>query len=233
MNSSIDQLLKVQEVDSEMILLRESLRMRPREIEDDRKKSQDTRQALEALVAKIKQFRMESDRREVDVKKCDAEIEKYNVAMNQAKSNQEYTIIKEQIKRQEDLRAKAEEEVIEKLTQIDAVEAERKATASRLVTEEKGLQKKTAEVDEMVRGMQKQLGILEEQKATLLVGVDRDHMRIYERVLARHNNFALARVEDQVCHGCYIAVTAQDVNLLMQGQFVQCRSCSRILYLPG
>ena len=55
-----------------------------------------------------------------------------------------------------------------------------------------------------------------------------ENLKIYERVLQRYNNFAIARVEGQVCHGCFMSVTSQEVNLLMQGQFLQCKSCSRL-----
>jgi predicted nucleic acid-binding Zn-ribbon protein len=231
MNVTLQQLLKVQDVDSEMILLRESLRMRPREVEDERKKVLEAKRVLEEVTARARQLKMESDRREVDVKKCDAEIEKYNVALNQAQSNQEYTIIKEQIKRQEDLRAKAEEDVILKLDDIAATEAEKKAAAERVAVEEKVLAKKTSEVQQICTGIEKQLAALEARRAELIVVIDKEHLKIYDRVLARTNNSAIARVEAQVCQGCYISVTAQEINLMMLGQFVQCRSCSRLLYL--
>lgn len=231
MNPSVEQLLRVQEVDTQIIFLRESLRLRPLELDDDRRKVVETKKSLEALVLEIKRGRMESDRREVDVKKSDSEIEKLNVLLNQAKSNQEYTILKEQIKRQEELRGQAEEEVIEKLTQIDSLEVNRKAFVAKLDLEEKSFRKKEAEVQEILKGIKDQLQVLEGQRGELLEGVDRENLRTYERILARHNNFAVARVEAQVCHGCYMAVTTQEVNLLMQGQFLQCKSCSRILQL--
>lgn len=233
MNPSIERLLTVQDVDSEMLFVRESLRLRPSELEEDRGRVRETGKAIEDIVHRVKQLRIESDRRELDVRKADAEIEKLNVVLNQARSNQEYTITKEQIKRHEELRGRAEEEVLEKLTLIDGLEEERKGLVQRLAVEEKALQKKSAEVEEIVRELQTQLGDLERRRADLVQGVDKDHLKMYDRVLARHNNFAIARVEDQICQGCFISITSQDVNLLMQGQFVQCRSCSRLLYLPG
>lgn len=233
MNPSIERLLTVQDVDSEMLFVRESLRLRPSELEEDRGRVRETGKAIEDIVHRVRQLRIESDRRELDVRKADAEIEKLNVVLNQARSNQEYTITKEQIKRHEELRGRAEEEVLEKLTLIDGLEEERKGLVQRLAVEEKALQKKSAEVEEIVRELQTQLGDLERRRADLVQGVDKDHLKMYDRVLARHNNFAIARVEDQICQGCFISITSQDVNLLMQGQFVQCRSCSRLLYLPG
>lgn len=233
MNPSIEKLLKLQEVDSESFLLEESRRVRPLELEDDRKKVAEARKALEDVAAEIKRLKIESDRGELDVRRADAEIEKYRIALNQTKSNQEYTILKEQIRRQEELRGAAEEEVLGKLTRIDVLEAERKTLAERLAADEENLRRRTAEVAEIVRGIERQLARLAEERKRLAADIDKDHLAIYERILARHRNFALAKVEGQICQGCYISVTTQDVNLLLQGQFVQCRSCSRLLYLES
>ena len=231
MHPSIEQLLSVQEVDSEMIIIRESLRRRPLELEDERRKVAEARRALEALLAQIKRVRLESEQRELEVKRMDAEIEKLQVVLNQAKTNQEYTIVREQIKRQGEMRGQAEEDVLQKLSDLDAMDVERKALAARLETEEKACRRKENEVQALVAEMEKELHGLEQKRQGLLDGINHEHLTVYGRVLARHNNFAIARVESQVCQGCYISVTSQEVNLLMQDQFLQCKSCSRLLYL--
>ena len=87
MHPSIEQLLKVQEVDSEMLFIKESLRLRPGELDDDRRKVLETHRELEALASRIQDLRVESDRREIDVRKADEDIEKFNIALNQAKTN--------------------------------------------------------------------------------------------------------------------------------------------------
>lgn len=231
MNPSVEQLLRVQEVDSEMIYVRESLRRRPLELEDDRRKLDNARKHLETIQAQIKRFKMDADKGELEVKRLDADIEKLNVALNLAKSNQEYTILKEQIRRQGDARGTAEEQVLEKLSEIDALEAERKQQIEEVKREEASFRQKELEVKAVMDGLETQLAKLEERRAGLIDGIDREHLKIYDRVLARHNNFAIASVEDQVCHGCYMTVTSQEKNLLLQGQFLQCKSCSRLFYL--
>ena len=233
MHPSIEQLLRVQDVDAQAIFLRESMRLRPRELDDDRGHVAKANAAVKALISRVRTIKVESDEREVDVKKCDAEIEKLNVALNQASSNQEYTILKEQIKRQEELRSEAEEDVLEKLTQIDSIEVEQKERSGDLSSAEDSLSKKQAELDEMMENIRGELSRLEAQRAGLVAEIDPEHLRTYDRVLQRHNNFAIARVDSQVCQGCYMSVTAQEVNLLMQGQLVQCKSCSRLFHFRG
>src|SRR4030095_16116488 len=134
MNPSIEQLLKVQEVDSQMIFLKETLRLRPKELDDDRKKTADTKVLVEAIAVQIKKLKLESAQRELDVKRGDAEIEKLTVALNQAKSNQEYTIFSEQIKKQKEARGKLEDEVLGMFGEIDTLEARRKGAQAALET---------------------------------------------------------------------------------------------------
>lgn len=233
MHPTIEKLLKVQDVDSQAIFLRESIRQRPRELDEDRRKVAAGRAALEAQVALIKKSKMEAAAKELDVKKCDSEIEKLRIALNQAKSNQEYTIYKEQIKKQEENRGNIEEQALLQLTDIDGQEAQRKQIQAQVDELDRILKKKEGEVSELVKSMQEQVARLEAQHAELIQGIDAEQLALYERVLQRHNNFALAKVEGQVCHGCYMSVTTQEITLLKRGQFLQCKSCSRILYLPS
>jgi predicted nucleic acid-binding Zn-ribbon protein len=41
-------------------------------------------------------------------------------------------------------------------------------------------------------------------------------------------------VVDGVCQGCFISLTAQEINLLLQeDKLISCRNCSRILFFEG
>lgn len=230
---SLEKLLSVQVVDSQIIFLRESLRQRPRELEDDRRRVASARAAVDDVKAKIKATKLASDQRDLEVKRLEGEINKANIALNTAKTNQEYTIFKEQIARLTTQKSGVEDEVLERLTAIDDLEALQKERQGRLAEVETTLRKKEAELNELIKGMQTEVDRHLAKRAELIQGLDPEHLRLYDRVLERHNNFAISRVESSVCHGCYMAVTSQDQNLILQGQLVQCKSCSRLLYLDG
>src|SRR5262245_41247341 len=157
-----------------MHFIRESLRLRPLELDDDRRKLEEARRSEEAAAAQIKRLKMDVDRREVDVKKFDGDIEKLEVALNTARTYQEYTDIKEQIKRAQESRGKAEEEVLQKLTDLDNLEVARKAEAAEAAAEEKAFRRKEAEVEEVLRGLREQLARLEASREALLPGIDRE-----------------------------------------------------------
>lgn len=232
MQPSVEQLLKVQKVDSEMNYLRRAMHLRPQELQDDEKKVTGSRAALRSVETQLKQLRMDADGGELKIKSCDAEIEKLNVNLNSAKTNQEYAVLREQIQRKEEERGKVEEEVLERLGEIDQLDQRRGQLKRESEEHEKIYARRKNEVAEIVQGLQAQIDRLSGEREQLVVDVDPQHLSLYERVLARHGDFAIGSVRDSICQGCFMTVTAQEVNLLMLGkELIQCKSCSRLLYL--
>ena len=62
--------------------------------------------------------------------------------------------------------------------------------------------------------------------------IPRDHRDQYRRVVKQRKDDAFAAVEDSSCAGCYVSVTPQMVNdLINVNGLVFCKTCGRILYL--
>jgi predicted nucleic acid-binding Zn-ribbon protein len=232
MHDSLKALLKLQELDTEMIFLKEAKRRRPQELESDRRRLDEKKRVVDAIVAEMKKLRMESDRREVDLKKNDAEVNKLQVALNQAKSNQEYTILKEQIARLQEQNGKTEEEILKRLGDIDGFEKAKKEAEADLKAFGVEFRAKEDELHSILKGIDEQIGDLSQKRDEAAHAVPADHLQIYERVLARHRDIALARIENSVCQGCFMSVTSQKINEIMIGrELIQCGNCLRILYL--
>jgi predicted nucleic acid-binding Zn-ribbon protein len=232
MNESLRTLLELQEVDSQIIFLRDAREKRPRELESDRRRLEEKKRLLEGLAQEIKRIKMESDRRELDLKHNEAEVEKLRIALNQAKSNQEYQILKEQIARLEEQDSKIEEEVLKRLGEVDGLERAKRSAEEELRAVEADFKLKVEELNRVLKGLEEQLGGLESRRQGAVKKVPTEHLSLYERVLKRQRDSALARVENQVCMGCFMGITPQTINLLMQDrELIQCRNCLRILYL--
>jgi predicted nucleic acid-binding Zn-ribbon protein len=89
-----------------------------------------------------------------------------------------------------------------------------------------------AKIDEELKG-------LRERRAAAAKDVDAEFLKIYERIhKAKPDAVALAAVVQEEdgyhCGGCRMGITFQDVNTVMKGKDpLQCRSCSRLLYLEA
>ena len=233
MHPSLKSLLELQEIDGQMIFLKRAKESRPRELDPERKRLQDLRVQIEASTQEIKRLRMDADRRELDLKKNEAEILRQQTQLNQASSNQEYQVLKEQIARMRVDNGAIEEEVLTRMTESDACQGKKKQAEAEAKHFETDLKKKEVELQEVVKGLDGQIADLSGRRAEALRAVPADHLALYDRVLQRHRDFAIARVEHQICQGCFMSATPQTINILMQDrELIQCRNCLRILYLP-
>ncbi len=232
MTESLSALLKLQEIDAEAIFLREAKRKRPQELEADRRRLEEKKRVVDGVVAEIKKLKLECDRRELDLRKNDAEVTKLQIALNQAKSNQEYQILKEQIARLKEENGKVEEEILKRLGEIEGLERGKKDAEADQKAFQAEFAGKEEELKKILRGLDEQLAELGRRREQVTPEIPADHLALYERVLARHKDSALARVENAVCQGCYMSVTPQKINnLMLARELVQCGNCLRILYL--
>ena len=73
---------------------------------------------------------------------------------------------------------------------------------------------------------------LEERRAAELTDLPPDILEQYERIAGGREGLAVVGVTEGVCQGCFINLTAQEINLLMGAKnVIRCKSCSRILFL--
>ena len=232
MHESLKAILMLQQIDTEMIFLREAKHKRPQELESERHRLQEKKKVVEGIVQEMKRLRMDSDRREVDLKKNEGEVVKIQIALNQAKTNQEYQIHKDQIARLKGDNSKIEEEVLKKLGEIDGLAQAKKDGEAELKAFEVEFNSREEELKKILQGLEGQLAALSQRRAAAIRDIPADYLQLYERVLARLKDTALVRVENKVCQGCFMSVNPQKVNTIMIGrELVQCGNCLRILYL--
>ncbi|HVV35177.1 MAG TPA: hypothetical protein VHC63_01150 [Acidimicrobiales bacterium] len=78
----------------------------------------------------------------------------------------------------------------------------------------------------------KELAALEAERAALAAKVDAAVLANYERLRARFDGIAVARVHGGVCTGCHLSLSAADLdqfNRLAVGQHTTCEECGRLL----
>jgi predicted nucleic acid-binding Zn-ribbon protein len=128
--------------------------------------------------------------------------------------------------------ARLEDEILTAMGEVEEKSAQ-------LPDLEKNVQRAKAELAEFERGSVQRLADLNEQlaqaKTQLKVvesGFPEDIRPQYERVIAAKGEDALSLVQNRNCSACYTGITAQNYNDLMNGQFILCKSCGRIMYLP-
>lgn len=185
----------------------------------------DARKALQDAKARQKN-------KEVLVQGQQARIDDLKVKLNSVKKNEEYKAIQNQIAHDKASIAKSEDEILELMTAVEAqasalaaLEAEVKAFAEELATFQK-------QVEGQAEGQKAQLDELESAIIEAESVIPEDERERYRRTVKQRGADALASVESAACTGCFVSVTAQAMNHLMNGDaMVFCNTCGRVLYL--
>lgn len=196
--------------------------------------------ALGKRQAELEKARKEAQELKLSVKKAEqalqvaeSKIDDLTVKLNQAKKNEEYKAIQNQIVHDEAAKAKHEDEI---LAGYEAIENQ---TAS-LAVLEKEVEDHAAEVSKFEADLEAQSVGWRSQLAELEAGIVEAERAVppsqreqYRRVVKRFGADALAPVEAGSCLGCHTSITPQMISDLIAGEvpLVFCKSCGRLLYL--
>jgi predicted nucleic acid-binding Zn-ribbon protein len=186
------------------------------------------RQGQEAL----KRLKVSNHEKEGLLKATLNQITKHERQLNEAASKKEYDALRAEIESDRRTCQRLEDDILNTMEEIEH-------RAAQIPELEKGVQRareEYAEFENNAHSRQADLVTLLGQALQTLKDVEgtlsADVRPQYDRLTAARGEDALAAVQDRTCTACYTGITAQNYNELIQGQFVFCKTCGRILYLP-
>jgi predicted nucleic acid-binding Zn-ribbon protein len=180
----------------------------------------------------LKKTKVTIHEKEVTLKTTHAQIAKHKKQQNEAGGKKEYDALNTEIAADQKNLSRLEEEILtamgdveERTAQIPELKKNVQRAKTELADFEKGSAERLATLTEQLQQAKAQLN---EVEATL----PDDIRPQYDRVIAARGEDALSLVQNRNCTACYTGITAQNYNDLMNGMFILCKSCGRIMYLP-
>lgn len=231
MNSDLEKLIDLQQVDSRIAALRAEIAALPKHVHEIEAKLAGSKAKVEAAQAAMKADETSRRKHEGDIQDQQQKVSKYRDQSLNVKTNQEYKALMEEIKFAEEKIAASEDKILEIMVATDArkeglkqAEAVLKADTAENDKEKESARERTAE-DE------KELAQLTDRRKELRAGVSEDVLRHYDRVLKLRGSALSAVYEDQLCSVCRVTLRPQVFQDVQRNdQFVTCDSCQRIFY---
>jgi uncharacterized protein len=181
----------------------------------------------------LKRLKVVMHDKEGELKTAQQLVTKYEDQRNKATSKKEYDAAQAEINSTRKKCQQIEDQILDAMGDVETKTAE-------LPELEKGIKLAKQELAEFEKTNQTRLVSLTEQlkeaqrQLTEVEAALPDDVRThYNRLVGARGEDALAAVQDRTCVACYTSITAQQHNELIQAQFVVCKSCGRILYLPA
>ena len=233
MNQTLEQLIKLQEIDQRLLEIKEYMGDLPLTVEAQENELSSLKLDNEEKESRLQEIGKDIRHHESEISDFNSKLEKYKEQLFLVKSNKEYDAIsqeidhmKETISTSEDVQLKFEEEKgeIEELIKLNSNKLESIADSLNInrVDLQSALDETTSEQTELVDNRDK-----------IFKNVDSSYLKIYEE-LRLSRDIGLAPILGKACGGCYAQLPPQTVIEIKENdKIISCPSCSMLLFWDG
>ena len=225
-------LVDLQEVDSEIYLLKNERAAKPIEIKAIESSFEAKKLNLATLEKRSLELQKQRKEKELELGSKEEGAKKLQGQLYSLKTNKEYQIMLQQIQD-----AKADGELVEEkililFEETDKIKNEIGLEFIKIKEEEKVFTEEKKNVQMRIAEIDERLAVLESKRKQLTPGLDLKFFSQYERILNSRDGLAIVSVIDNSCSGCNMNVPPQVINLIkMYESIVTCEVCNRILYI--
>jgi hypothetical protein len=232
MLAEIEQLLVVQDHDTNIKALQNELQTLPFEQNRLEKAIQDRTGALERIRQRAKEIEVERKKLELDASARRGQIAKYKTQQFQTRKNEEFQALGNEIARLEKEISQTEDHEIDLMEQAENTGREIQRAESDFKVEQAQLQQQLVALKQKGELLTKTLEETKaaRQKAGAAVA-DQELLGRYERIFQSKGGSAVVPIEHEVCMGCHMKNTTTNVHRAkLAREIVYCEHCGRMLY---
>ena len=238
MGPVLDGLVKLQSVENRLRAEKSKLTRCRRNVVIQENLIRSLQNALEAKKEEVQLTKVQFDRLELELKSRDESIARLRASLNTAKTNKEYAAVLTQLNTTKADNSKIESQSLELLKDIEADEVEC-GDIQRQIDEQKETLEQTRKESETL-AVKYQVGIdkIQTEWDQVAQDIPSDSLDTFNRVADTYDGHAVAPIEQEgrkgaySCGGCFMAITAESVNMLMtKDDIIRCPNCTRILVL--
>ena len=232
MSPDLERLVKLQHLDSTIHDARQGIAAHPQRLAAADARLADAEASVEAARQRLKDSQDARRVVEKDAALYQSRLTKFKDQLSSVKTNREYTAMQHEIATaQTDLGA-AEEKVLERMMEGDAMAAELKHADTALASLRKEIEAEKKELAEDLTSVQQSLARASESRAALVKDLEPRLLGLFEQVARVRKGVALcSATRDGLCSVCHVRLRPAVFQQVRHNDtIVQCDSCQRILY---
>jgi predicted nucleic acid-binding Zn-ribbon protein len=225
-------LVELQEIDKQIFNLNKEKAEHPRILQSLQENFDCKKANLKSLEENKQQQQMKQKEYEIELGTKEENIKKSQSQLGQLKTNKDYQIKLTEIESFKADKSINEEKILKLMDEIDGFSKSIDAEKEVLKTEEKKWLEEKNAISNRSKDIDARLNDLQGKRKILSASIHKRVLEQYEHILAGKEGFAIVKVKDNSCYGCFMKVPHQVINeIKMYERLVTCEICSRILYL--
>jgi uncharacterized protein len=224
-------LLKVQEIDISLSGLKKNMEEIPRSMEVLKKTNIKEQSEVANVKNSIKELTLKKRQFEKDVEEKNAHMLKLKNQRGLVKTNEEYRAIEKEIAFDQDFVNQREEAILETMEHIEKEEKNLRDKEGNLKIKDAEIKTKEQEAKQQLQKLKERSDSLDSDREKLIREIEPVLLKLYNKIYLNKKDYAIVPVLDnKVCGGCRMGLTADVRNEVQKNKIVRCDNCSRILY---
>jgi predicted nucleic acid-binding Zn-ribbon protein len=232
LKNRLDLLEQLQEIDLQVDVLKTAQNNLHTDMNGIARALDDAREGLAALQARAAQ--LEKDKVELEAShKAELEnIQRSETNMKEIKTNKEYQAVGREIAAARKQVAELEDQVLQKITQLDELNNEISSTQATLAELEQNTEQRRNGKQSEIDKVQHDIDADSQRRNVITNELPANVLKRYDNLRAQRRGQAVAVARDGYCLGCNMHLPPQLYNSLFKcEELISCPHCQRILVL--
>jgi uncharacterized protein len=231
MKAEIEAVVQLQSLDDRMAALRKEIAELPKHVAEIERKLDVHKRRLDNDRNRLTESLKKRKSLEDDIRTHQAKISKLRDQMLQAKTNEQYKAFQNEIGWCETEIRKAEDVILDMMSESEPLEAAVKTAEHALAEERQVVEAEKNRARVRTQDDETILNRITGERAQLAATIDARILSQYEKVRKRWHGTGIAEATAGRCAACNIALRPQFFQELRRGdKIMTCESCGRILY---
>lgn len=231
---TLENLIRLQELENERVSLQQHLQTAPEEFEDLSRDLEHEQEAVETARTAIVGSQKNRKQLEADVEDLRQKLAHYKGQLMEVKTNEAYQAMLHEIEFVEKRISEKEDQILEEMLETEELNDSLKEAQSHFDNRKVEIEEKQQELQQSVAEAEKKLASLDDEKEAVAAQIPNEHIERYERIAAVRGGMALAPVAGHSCSACHVRLRPQLLaEIKANKQIIVCENCNRILYNPS
>ena len=227
----IEQLVALQQIDSEILELHDELNAAPKEVESLQTEFDALDQKKSQLQEKIDYLKEQESRLATEIEDDSLKVKKSKNKLMMASNTKEYHAMMREMDNLEKLNRMREEEKLTLVDELDRLDGDNSTIEEEVSGLKADLDKKQANLKTRIKAAEERLAVLDKQRTAAGNDIPAPVLSRYEFIRSRLEAPVIVPVAEGVCSGCNICIPPQGFIELQKGkQILSCPNCQRLIY---
>lgn len=232
MHPDIEHLLKLQEVDEQLLELERSKEYLPEIIANVKQEVSDAKSQVEKTEKGLEEAQLKNRQLEGDLKEAQESLARFQSQMTVIKTNREYDALTGEIETTKERIGYIEDEIILTLNEIDELTTSLEEAKKRHELLADSNTDQLANLEREMGSVESKVKAKLDERQNITVRVTKSTLSVYERVRRGRGSPVVVALKKNACGACFKSQPPQRIQELRKGlTVITCDNCGRFLAL--